>query len=319
MEPRIIRTPGVEFRQDDGGVGVVSGPVVNYGDVARTRNGPEQIHPGAFLGLTDPALPVNIQHRQQAAQRIATVADGLLTFRETPGALYADLRLPDTPAGRAAAAGVADGSLTGWSSEFVPLMETVENGVNTVYRALAVGLGLVDVPAYTNSRVEVRQASERSVLISGPAGAGKTARAQELREQTPRSIVADFQAIYAAILGLRRDPQTGRYPERQTDDAYALALAEGMRVSLISMAQRDGVAAIVTNSVGDVARRQRLLTLIGDGAREEVLDPGRATVERRLAGPDGSLSDQCLEAVDRWYGPQFRVAAPSANRRLAWL
>ena len=153
MDTRTLTTAGVEYRQDDNGVGLVSGPVVNYGDVARTRRGPELVHPGAFLGTTDPALPVNLQHRQQVAERIATVGDGLLTFRDTSTALYADLRLPDTPIGRSAAAGVQAGELRGWSGEFVPLIERAENGVNAVYRGLLVGLGLVDVPAYPGSLV----------------------------------------------------------------------------------------------------------------------------------------------------------------------
>ena len=157
MDTRRLLTPGVEYRQDDNGVGLVSGPVVNYGDVARTRRGPELVHPGAFLGTTDPALPANLQHRQQVAERIATVGDGLLTFRDTPTALYADLRLPDTPIGRAAATGVQTGEFRGWSGEFVPLIEQAENGVNAVYRALLVGLGLVDVPAYPGSMVVMRR------------------------------------------------------------------------------------------------------------------------------------------------------------------
>ena len=152
MDTNTIETAGVEYREHDGGR-LVSGPVVNYGSVAMTRRGRERIAAGAFLGLNDAALPVNIQHQQQQAERIATVGDGLLTFTDTPAALLASLRLPDTPVGHRAAAGVRDGKLTGWSSEFVPLMETAENGINTVYRALAVGLGLVDIPAYGDSLV----------------------------------------------------------------------------------------------------------------------------------------------------------------------
>ena len=38
--------------------------------------------------------------------------------------------------------------------------------------------------------------------------------------------IIDFQSIYAALLMLRRDPETGRYPERDPADAHLLALAE---------------------------------------------------------------------------------------------
>ena len=146
-----IVTAGIEYRQADHGAGVVSGPVVNYGEIATTKRGRETVRPGSFLGLSDPNLPVNIQHRQQAAQRI-TNGSGL-TFRDTETALYADLLLPDSAVGRAAADGVRNGELTGWSTEFVPLIEQAEDGAIAVYRALMVGLGLVDVPAYKSSLV----------------------------------------------------------------------------------------------------------------------------------------------------------------------
>ena len=112
----------------------MSGAVLHYGAVAQTKRGRESVYPGAFLGLAEPNLPVNIQHRQQAAQRITNGAG--LTFRDTPTALYAELALPDNAIGHAAADGVRDGSLTGWSSEFLPLIESSENGGISVFRAL---------------------------------------------------------------------------------------------------------------------------------------------------------------------------------------
>ena len=145
-----LTTAGVEYRQGTG-AGVVSGAVLHYGAVAQTKRGRESVHPGAFLGLAEPNLPVNIQHRQQTAQRI-TNGQGLV-FRDTPTALYAELALPDNAIGHAAADGVRDGSLTGWSSEFLPLIESSENGGISVFRALMVGLSVVDVPAYKSSLV----------------------------------------------------------------------------------------------------------------------------------------------------------------------
>ena len=51
------------------------------------------------------------------------------------------------------------------------------------------------------------------VLISGPAGANKTAEARRLLEAYPGPAVAlDFQSIYAALLLLERMAD-GRYPQ----------------------------------------------------------------------------------------------------------
>ena len=51
-----------------------------------------------------------------------------------------------------------------------------------------------------------------NTLISGPAGAGKSARARELREGTTGpAVIADFQSIYAALSGDVRGPD-GTFP-----------------------------------------------------------------------------------------------------------
>ena len=58
---------------------------------------------------------------------------------------------------------------------------------------------------------------------------------------------------------------------------------------------------IATNSDGSPARREYLRGLLGPGAVETVLDPGRKVVVDRLS-INGVLSQQCGQAVGRWYG-----------------
>ena len=141
-----------------------------------------------------------------------------------------------------------------------------------------------------------------NTLVSGPAAAGKGKLARELLAQVqgPGAIV-DFQSIYAAMLLLRRDPETGRYPERDPADAHLLALAEYVRKAMISGAREMDVEIIATNSDGSPARREYLRGLLGPGAVEVVLDPGRKVVVDRLS-VDGVLSQQCGQAVGRWFG-----------------
>ena len=140
-----------------------------------------------------------------------------------------------------------------------------------------------------------------SILISGPAGGGKTREARLLlAERTEPMILIEFQVIYAGLLGIERLP-SGRYPERLEEDSYALNVSEYVRRAAITAAMTQGVDAIVTNSDGAPARREFLLALLGSGAEERVLDPGRDVVTERLA-VDGVLSEQCGAAIDRWYG-----------------
>ena len=142
------------------------------------------------------------------------------------------------------------------------------------------------------------------MLLSGPAGAGKSQRARDLLAQLqgPGAII-DFQSIYAALLLLLLlRLEDGRFPERDPTDAHLLALAEYVRRAAITGARGMDVEIIATNSDGAPARRDYLLGLLGPGAVEEVLDPGRAVVRQRLSVTPGVLTDQCGQAIDRWYG-----------------
>ena len=138
-----------------------------------------------------------------------------------------------------------------------------------------------------------------SILLSGPAGANKSAIARQLREDYPGvAAIADFQAIYAALTGDRRGPD-GRYPLR---DPNLLPLVEYTRQAIITGAVAREIHVIATNSDGSPERRSKLLSSLGAGATERVADPGQNIVSARLADPaTGELSDECQRAIDRWY------------------
>ena len=139
------------------------------------------------------------------------------------------------------------------------------------------------------------------ILLSGPAGAGKSEEARRvMAESNIPAVVIDFQAIYAALLLLDRDAD-GRYPERQGRDSHLLPLAEYTRRAAISGAVDRQLFAIVTNSDGDGPRRQTLLQLLGAGGQERIIEPGREVVTQRLS-TGGQLSIQCTQAIQRWYG-----------------
>ena len=71
-------------------------------------------------------------------------------------ALVIDTALPDTVAGRDAAAEIRDGLFRGLSVEFRAERERMAGGVRRIERGQLVGAGLVDTPSYRGSRVEIR-------------------------------------------------------------------------------------------------------------------------------------------------------------------
>ena len=139
-----------------------------------------------------------------------------------------------------------------------------------------------------------------NTLLSGPAGAGKTQEARRILNESAAPVISlDFQTLYAALLLLERLPD-GRYPERLTKHGYVLPMVEYLRQAGITGAAAMELDVILTNSDGNPPRRDTLLRRLGPGAAEVVIDPGIDVVRRRLA-VDGVLSDQCEEAIDRWY------------------
>ena len=140
-------------------------------------------------------------------------------------------------------------------------------------------------------------------LLSGPAGAGKTQEAKRLLEaSTEPTVAADFQSLLSALTLLERDPVSGRYPQRRESQAsWLLPLTEFLRMSIIGAAQARGIDVITTNSDGSPERRALLLSRLGAGAVERVIDPGLNIVTERLS-VDGLLDPDCRAAIDRWYG-----------------
>ena len=188
-----------------------------------------------------------------------------------------------------------------------------------------------------------------ALLVSGPAGAAKSqAVAAFLADVGAPVAVVDFTALYVALSGDARDPETGRYPLRQ---AALLPLAEYVRRTAISRAVAHELPIVATNASGDPERRASLLAHLATGRQptpeqaveiveqaagrdvrealrerygasllqvdEIVISPDEAVVIKRLSDPLGVLSDDCAQAINRWYrktgdrpGPMTKAAGP---------
>ncbi|MCY3845692.1 MAG: HK97 family phage prohead protease [Acidobacteria bacterium] len=139
----------IEYRADDErrGPGRLRGVLLTYGEPRADRR--EVFRAGA-LEWPDDGIVLRRQH-----SRFEPVARVLPEVRGAQVVL--DVALPDTRAGRDAAAEVRGGLFRGLSVEFNAQDEgRTAGGLREIRRALLVGAGLVDSPAYTGSTVEVR-------------------------------------------------------------------------------------------------------------------------------------------------------------------
>ena len=92
---------------------------------------------------------MNEQHNRQAAvARVIPYLDG--------NAIKIDAPVPDTQRGRDALTNIREGVYTGLSVEFFAEQEEYRGSLRVIKKGLLGGAGLVDVPSYGKSLVEVR-------------------------------------------------------------------------------------------------------------------------------------------------------------------
>ena len=131
------------------------GPAMVYGDVDLQRR--EKFDPGAFKLNDGRTKVLNLRHNQ--LQAVAWTGGGGLTLTDSREALQVRAEVPSIPAGDAALRDVHAGILNGLSVEFRAFAERRESGLRVVSDAGLQGIGLVRLPGYQQSTVEIRQAS----------------------------------------------------------------------------------------------------------------------------------------------------------------
>ena len=148
----------VEFRADEDrtGPGRLRGVLLTYGEPRADRR--EVFRAGS---LEWPADGIVLRRQHSRFEPVTRVVPEVRGDR-----VVLDVALPDTRAGRDAAAEVRGGLFRGLSVEFKAREEgRTAGGLREIRRALLVGAGLVDSPAYRGSRVEVRAEGAAAVAV----------------------------------------------------------------------------------------------------------------------------------------------------------
>ena len=148
-----IRSFTVELREDltRQSPGRLVGTVLTYCEMASDRR--EIFETGA---LTWPADGVTLNRQHQRGAPIMRV-----TPEVRGDAIVIDVPLPDTAAGRDAAAEVRAGLFKGLSVEFRAIKDAYRNGIRYIEAAGLWAVGLVDSPSYAGSVAEVRTKRRR--------------------------------------------------------------------------------------------------------------------------------------------------------------
>ena len=147
----------VELRADEllQSPGRLFGVLLTYNERASTRS--ETFSSGS-LSWPEDGIVLRRQHQR-----------GAPIMRVTPelrgNQVVLDAQLPDTAAGRDAAAEVRGGLFRGLSVEFSATSQRFAGGVRQIQAALLKGAGLVDSPDYVGSRVEVRGRKGRRLWL----------------------------------------------------------------------------------------------------------------------------------------------------------
>ena len=141
----------IELRAEAASPGRLTGVLMDYEE--RSGDRAETFRAGSLRWPMN-GVVLNRQHQRAAPiMRVVPELRGSQVVIDTP--------LPDTAAGRDAAAEIRSGLFAGLSVEFRAVEEGFVGSLREIRSALLTGAGLVDSPSYRGSRVEVRQAAGR--------------------------------------------------------------------------------------------------------------------------------------------------------------
>ena len=217
-----------ELRQDGRNL---YGVAMRYGSEARIYGQRERFTPGAFGQVASLDVRLNVQHNRE--RLIARTGGGGLVLTDSPEALTISADLPDTREADDALTLVQKRILRGFSIEFDPVSERLDQGVRVLDRAALSAIGVVDLPAYRDSVAEARSELRRhgdGLIGSIPYNVDETiADSGRVRKRRIKAGAFDFALLdetreITLILGDYSRPLASRLAGSLTVESTADAL-----------------------------------------------------------------------------------------------
>ena len=134
---------------------VLSGTIMQYGEIATGAPRPERFLPGAFE--FDDVL-LNVQHDRK--RPLARTPETMI-LTDTAEALTLTATLPETRECDDILELVRKRVLTGLSVEFRAVRERLEGRVRVIEKAILSAVGVVDIAAYAGAVVEAREKEDK--------------------------------------------------------------------------------------------------------------------------------------------------------------
>ncbi|MYB35884.1 MAG: HK97 family phage prohead protease [Gammaproteobacteria bacterium] len=147
----------------DANEGVVEGVLMKYGSFAvHTFGGErfqERVEAGAFGPDVEKRKDISANMMHDSPRLLARTGTKRLSITDGNEKLTFRMTLPDTPTGQEVKTLLADGTLDGASVEIAVIDDSYdrETKTRTIREAKLLGFGLVDVPAFKESRITKRR------------------------------------------------------------------------------------------------------------------------------------------------------------------
>ena len=160
MKPLERLATGTEIRAEGRRL---SGIVMKFGDVSPSHR--ERFAPGSIRMAEN----VHLDLFHDVERAVAWHPGGGLKLQADRDALRMVAMLPPIPAADRALNEIRSKKTTGLSVEFQAVKDRREGNIRVIEQAVLTGIGIVKAPSYTQSQVEARGRSGRTMLASIPA------------------------------------------------------------------------------------------------------------------------------------------------------